>query len=546
MFRHSKIRQAQLVALAMLPALVGAATMPTTADASDVTPFVVAVPQVKGPLASDSSSFPYIANGFDVEPPVPFGYVEEEYLVSGTGNIYEYTSTGIRVVDPCPDIAERGCTDLSYTTRMLVRRPRDLRDFSGTVIIEPLNPSAGFDIAAVWDRSASYIVRKGHVFVGWTSKSVVVSALQNWDPGRYAALNWPYVPSPDGSPNNGVYDGITFDIAAQIGALFRDNGPGSPLFGAKVQHVIEAGFSQDGGFTFTQADFFHSLERMPCDLQIYDGYVPGGTTGPSNLNFGLTLAGILPADDPRRAMQPREAPVIHVNTETEIFLGSLNPVPGLAYRRPDSDDPDDRYRLWEVPGASHVSNDSNDPVLILQLNLAELGRISTAQLDAIGCAHQEFVDGPARGVPSVVDPNNFPFSFVVNAAFANLIHWIEDGRRPPHADLIELDTSTMPPTIARDDFNNAKGGVRTPFLDVPTATYVPIDTVAHTTQFSGFCILYGYNVPFDRDTLGSLYATHREYVERVRNEAVELAQQRLWLDADAEDAVNRAAHARVP
>ena len=68
MFRHSKIRQAQLVALAMLPALVGASTMPTTADASDVTPFVVAVPQVKGPLASDSSSFPYIADGFDVEP----------------------------------------------------------------------------------------------------------------------------------------------------------------------------------------------------------------------------------------------------------------------------------------------------------------------------------------------------------------------------------------------------------------------------------------------------------------------------------------------
>ena len=117
------------------------------------------------------------------------------------------------------------------------------------------------------------------------------------------------------------------------------------LGGEKVKHVIEAGFSQDGGFTFTQANFFHRLERMPGDLLIYDGYVPGGTTGPSNLNFGLTEAGTLPLNDPRHAMQPREAPVIHVNTETEIFLGSLMPVPGLAYRRPDSDDPDDRYRL---------------------------------------------------------------------------------------------------------------------------------------------------------------------------------------------------------
>jgi hypothetical protein len=98
----------------------------------------------------------------------------------------------------------------------------------------------------------------------------------------------------------------------------------------------------------------------------------------------------------------------------------------------------------------------------------------------------------------------------------------------------------------RDEFSNATGGVRTPFLDVPTTTYFPIDTVAHPTDFSGFCILYGYNEPFDRDTLGSLYASHQEYVARVRDEATELARQRLWLDADAEDAVNRAAHARVP
>ena len=135
MFSHFKVHQAQLVALAMLVARLGAVTVTTLADAGDVTPFVVAVPEVKGPIASDGSSFPYIADGFDVEQPVPFGYVEEEFLVAGTGSIYEYTPTGIRVVDPCPEIAERGCTNLSYTTRMLVKRPRDLGDFSGTVII---------------------------------------------------------------------------------------------------------------------------------------------------------------------------------------------------------------------------------------------------------------------------------------------------------------------------------------------------------------------------------------------------------------------------
>ena len=43
MFGHCKMRQVQLVAHSMLLALLGGVAMPTTADASDVIPFVVAV-----------------------------------------------------------------------------------------------------------------------------------------------------------------------------------------------------------------------------------------------------------------------------------------------------------------------------------------------------------------------------------------------------------------------------------------------------------------------------------------------------------------------
>src|SRR5262249_61304773 len=139
-----------------------------------------------------------------------------------------------------------------------------------------------------------------------------------------AAVDWHYLPPTPGS-NNGVYDGITFDIAAQIGALFKDNGPGSPTHDLDVERVFEAGFSQDGAFTFTQAETFHALERMSDGGPIYDGYVPGGTRGPSNVNFGLTPAGALPAGDPRIQMQPRDVPVIHINTETEIATGVLVP-----------------------------------------------------------------------------------------------------------------------------------------------------------------------------------------------------------------------------
>lgn len=529
---------------ATLVAALGVLSPPAFAAGDDVTPFTVSLPTVTGPIPSTATDFPFGAEGFDIMPPVPRGYVVEEFFVSGVGNLYEYTPTGIRVVSPCPAAATSGCTNIPYTTRLVVKRPKDSSDFSGTVIIEPLNPSAGFDIAAVWDRSVRHFVRNGDIFIGWSSKSVIVNGLKQWNPTRYAALSWPYLPFvPNG--NSGVNDGITFDIAAQIGALIKTNGPGSPIQGFRVERVFEAGFSQDGGFTFTQADFLHALERMPGGGPIYDGYMPMGTNGPSNINFGLTPAGALPAADPRRQMQPRDVPVIHIDTETEIALGALTPT-GLLYRRPDGDAPNDRYRLWEVPGASHVSNDLQDKVITLQLDSAQLLKVAAQDLPPIGCAHQQFVNGPATGIPGVVDPNTFPFAYVENAAFSALTEWIEHDRPPPHAPVIDVDMTTAPRRIVRDALGNAVGGVRTPFVDVPTATYFPTDTAAHTTQFSGFCILYGYNIPFDDARLDSLYRNHGQYVSRVAHESVRLVREGFWLVPDAIQVIEQAARGQVP
>ncbi len=524
--------------------VLGLAAAHGVAVAADVGPFNVALPTVTGPIPSTADNFAATIDGFDVMPPVPSGYVEEEYFFSGTGNLYEYTPTGIEIVTPCPASATLGCTNIPYTTRMIVKRPADASGFSGTVVVEPLNPSANYDIAAVWDRSLGYFVRRGDIFVGWTSKSVVVNTLQAWNPTRYADLNWPYAPFTPGG-NSGVYDGITFDIAAQIGALFKANGPGSPLQGYNVKHVIEAGFSQDGSFTFTQADIFHNLEMMPNGGTIYDGYVPGGTTGPSDINFGLTPAGALPAGDPRHQMQPRNVPVVHINTETEIALGAPTAPAGLAYRRPDSDAPDDRYRLWEVPGASHVSNDFSAPVITLQLGQAEISKIPVSDLPPLGCTHMEYVNGPVTGVPGVVDPNTFPFAYVANAAFADLKQWIDFSLPPPRADRIEL-TNTTPAQIARDQFGNALGGVRTPYLDVPTATHVPTDSAAETTALSGFCVLYGYDVPFDESELDSLYRNHFDYVYRFAADGLQVVLRRFWLEPDAQAAVATALQAQVP
>lgn len=494
------------------------------------------MPAVAGPIQSTSTDYPFIADGFGPMPPVPPGYEENEYFVSGKATLYEYTSTGVRVVSPCPPSAEPvGCTNVPYTTRMLVKRPRDPRRFSGTIVIEPFNPSSGYDIANVWDRSWPYFVRQGDIFVGWTSRYASISALKQFEPTRYARLTW--------GLNSAVDDGITFDIAAQIGALFKRNLPGSPTHALRVRHIFEAGFSQDGGFTFTQADVFNVRDRLPGGGPVYDGYVPGGTTGPSDINFGLTPAGSLSPGDPRNRMQPRDSPVIQINTETEVAL--LGVSTGLAYRRADSDAQGDRYRLWEVPGASHISDDLGSSPITEQRDLAEIERIALAALPPAGCTHQQFLSGPWVGVAGTADPNTYPFSNVADAAFADLTKWADDGTPPPRAARIDV-TNTHSGTVVRDRFGNALGGLRTPFLDVPTASYSPTDTVAHDTDLAGLCLLIGYNTRFSHATLHALYRSHSDYVARVAKESSDLVRQGFWLPADAEQVVQQAEAADVP
>ena len=88
--------------------------------------------------------------------------------------------------------------------------------------------------------------------------------------------------------------------------------------------------------------------------------------------------------------------------------------------------------------------------------------------------------------------------------------------------------------------------MRTPFLDVPVATYVPFDTVAHTTLLSGSCVLDGYNIPFNHAQLGQLYRNHGAYVSRFARDAATLVRTGFWLNPDANKAVDGAGNADVP
>lgn len=70
--------------------------------------------------------------------------------------------------------------------------------------------------------------------------------------------------------------------------------------------------------------------------------------------------------------------------------------------------------------------------------------------------------------------------------------------------------------------------------------------MAHTTEFSGFCFLYGYNTPLSDSTLDSLYRNHLEYFGKVLFDSGALVAQGFWLAPDAQAVVQRALNANVP
>src|SRR5271165_1607206 len=97
---------------------------------------------------------------------IKVGYVEEEYFVSGTANVYDWAPPGAATV---------GVANAPYTTRMLVRRPIRKELLSGNVIVEILNASNLVDLEIGWALSKDYIVRNGDVWIGFTSKPVTAA-----------------------------------------------------------------------------------------------------------------------------------------------------------------------------------------------------------------------------------------------------------------------------------------------------------------------------------------------------------------------------------
>ena len=120
----SKIRWTLLAAALLLVLAVTVFSVSQAVRAASGVP----LPTVIGPLPVTDTSYPFGAADHTMVPEdlSKVGYVEEEYLVSGTANVYTWPAPGPAVVRTA---------NAPYTTRMLVRRPAQRGHFSGNVIV---------------------------------------------------------------------------------------------------------------------------------------------------------------------------------------------------------------------------------------------------------------------------------------------------------------------------------------------------------------------------------------------------------------------------
>jgi hypothetical protein len=140
-------------------------------------------------------------------------------------------------------------------------------------------------------------------------------------------------------------------------------------------------------------------------------------------------------------------------------------------------------------------------------------------------------------------------SHVWNAMWENLRIQVTQGVLPPHAARVLISGGV----IVRDAFQNAKGGVRLPELDVPTNRYfapnntgkpacvppqTPADSPCVPSALAGLgglaCFLSGSLAPLPQETLDVLYQNHGNYVSRIARHANQLVKARLLLPEDAE------------
>lgn len=460
---------------------------PTELPSAELLPVVPGEPE--------SRSTPFIAWFMDL---TKDGYVEEEFAVSGLADIYAYVDNGAESSEV--EVLEEG---VPYTTRILVRRPAQARNFNGTVFYEVLNATAGWDGDPIWQSNFDYMTREGAIWVGMSTKPVTVDFLRtgwsNWplvsrDASRYANMSMPQF-------------GQVWDMLAQTALLLKSpDAEDNPLAGFNVERIIMVGYSQSAAYQVTFANSFHQAAVDHEGQPLIDGYyISAGGDNAKHVTGPNSMPENLPDGDLRNFLDP-DVPTMRFQTQTEV-VG----FPSYTVRQDETDNP--LLRFYEMAGGSHVD----------------------AQLNVVG--GQALVRD--LGLPPSFCPNpEVPYNPIIignvqSALLDRLDAWISDGKEPPASRFMELDTSGGV-AIALDADGNAIGGVRPPQIEVPLGTYLPSNTGP------GFCGLFGGFDAFSDEELKQRYRNHGRYVSQM-TKAVKRSKQEGFLLREEAQALRRAA-----
>lgn len=425
---------------------------------------VAPLPVIEGPITAPGAMHIDAVELAQEQAVAALAYVFEEYFVSGTAG------------------------GAPYKVRMLVARPADLGQFSGQVLVEPKHP---LGIPFIWNFTRLYLAPRGHVAVELSTFIQNLGALQAFNPERYGDLQLlvdPMSPTAGPSPQ-------TSEIFAQVGRLLKSDRtplpsrrPPPPFDSCDERFVRKrcnrrevltlymTGHSMSAGPSWTYMNSVHARLRLEDGAPIYDGFFP---------ETSRTAARMGPYPDV-------DVPTVAINSQLEVE--EIFARDGIDYRKPDSDERGQQFRLYEVAGMPH--------------NPARTNPLFQA----------ETCDLPL---------NRFTYTAMVSLTLDHLIRWVVDGVKPPRAARISVPGGPGTP-IELDEHGNAVGGVRTTWVDVPVATLSPLNTDT-APPANPFCGVFGSQVPFSAEKLRDLHRNHRIYVKRVNKRLDKLIRKGWYL-----------------
>ena len=123
--------------------------------------------------------------------------------------------------------------------------------------------------------------------------------------------------------------------------------------------------------------------------------------------------------------------------------------------------------------------------------------------------------------------------YVLMAALAHLEQWAREGTPAPHAPLLATTGERDTLALERDEHGNVRGGLRTPWVDVPTAVLTGIGATG-----GGFTFLFGVTRPFDGSQLAAMYPGGvDEYIGKFESAAASARAEGYLLDEDISEIV---------